>query len=295
MKVDIMIGAKDRATEIALLLESLRNQTHQDFDVYILDDGSKVPLQNFHFLNCIIARLKIEGHKIKILRNNIPSGVSKMRQTLCDYVDENGTGELCMRVDDDVILNNDFIEKMIKGINEGYDLMSGITPPIMNPIQKRETRFVKPFINEVILDKEGNIVKNGDDCGYGYIEEEIIPAHHFRSTALYKKEVHKKADYKSRLSKHGFREEEIFSFKLLLAGYKIGVHTGAIAWHLLTPSGGERSTTNLSGFNENIFKETTKRMYEKHGNFIQHHNKDKYGIKTRLIDKEELLKSTNLR
>ena len=85
----IHICSKDRATEVALLLQSLRTQTFTDWNLLILDDASRVPLQQFYFINYLIQRLKLEGHDVKILRNEISAGVSMARQTLVDYTMKN--------------------------------------------------------------------------------------------------------------------------------------------------------------------------------------------------------------
>jgi hypothetical protein len=136
---------------------------------------------------------------------------------------------------------------------------------------------------------------NSDYCGMLYMEEEILPSHHFRSSALYKSKIHEKVNYMpTKLSKHGFREEQLFSFKLLCNGFKIGVNTKAVAWHLNTPSGGERfpDSQQLIKFNEEILKEETKELFNKYGNFIEEYNKK---LKLKLNEpKEELLKQTNL-
>lgn len=283
-KVDIMIATCDRPTEIGLLLQSLRTSTFQDFDVFVLDDGSKTPIQQYYFINYMIGRMKMEGHRIKIIRNNIPSGVSSARQQLCDIVDKHGNGDYCLRLDDDIIIEPDYIEKLFKVIEAGYDIASGVTPPLVQPELVRETKFIKPIANEVFLDEDGYIIKNGDSCGACYLTEEIIPMHHFRSCALYKKEIHKDVNYRSRLSKHGFREEEIWSFKAIIKGYKIGLNTQAVVYHLLTPSGGERPTQDKTMFNEEILLETTKRMFEDNGDFIQEYNKKILGTKRKKED-----------
>ena len=44
----------------------------------------------------------------------------------------------------------------------------------------------------------------------------------------------------NKIDKHGYREETFFSFNAVMKGFKIGVDLGANAWHLMTPSGGER-------------------------------------------------------
>ena len=94
------------------------------------------------------------------------------------------------------------------------------------------------------------------------------------------------------MSKYGFREEEIFSFKCVLMGFKLGVNTKAVNRHLLTPSGGERfnDAGELSKLNEEILCDWVKKRVKKNGNFIDKYYKDnnatpKGNSKTNLIIK----------
>ena len=187
-----------------------------------------------------------------------------------------GDYPLLLRVDDDVILEPDYIEKLIKVIEAGYDLATGVTPFMGQTQFKRESRFIQPIGNRVILNNEGNFLFNGDDFGIEYYDEAIIPIHHFRSCALIKKEVFDKIDYNSRLTKHGFREEQILSLKMIINGFKLAVNTKAIAWHLLTPSGGERfaDSNEMIKINEEVLKEFTKQLYHEHGDFIKKYNEN---------------------
>lgn len=276
--IAIHIANKNRPTELALLLQSLRTQTYQDFNVYILDDASGTPIQHYYFLKYIIQRMKIEGHNVKIIRNDISSGVSKARQQLVDYTMEKGNEEYICRIDDDSICKEDMLEKLMEGIDKGYDLIGCVVPTFVGPDIKRETKFIKPIIGEARYDKKGNLIYMADDCGFDYMESEIIPTAHFRSTCLYKRELHDKGvDYKSRLSKNGFLEEAIFSFKAILKGFKLAIHTGAKNYHLVAPSGGERDTMNMVDFNKKIFLKTAKKMYQDHGDFLTKYYK-KLGI-----------------
>lgn len=282
----IMIAYKDRPTELTMLLESLYYQTYQDFDVFIRDDVSGTPIENYHFLNCIINLLKCSGHKIIIKKNEFPHGVSKNRQALVDDVLEKDY-TLGTRLDDDVILEQDYLERMIKVLEKGYLLASGVTPPMQSPLFKRDPKHVGEVINRVVLDNEGNYIFNGDDCGILYTESKILPAHHFRSSATYYMKIHKKVNYTpTKLTKHGFREEQIFSYKLQMEGYKIGIDTGAIAWHQMTPSGGERfpESNELIQQNQRILEEYTKE------------NKDRLNkiFGQPELTKQELMKETNL-
>jgi hypothetical protein len=134
-------------------------------------------------------------------------------------------------------------------------MATGVTIPFQSTF-KREPKYLKGVINRIVLDNEGNFLFNGDDCGMPYTESVILPAHHFRSCALYKSKIHEKVNYyPTRLSMNGYREEEIFSLKMLIEGFTIGCDTGAVNYHLMTPSGGERNTMNMAPFNQSILLE----------------------------------------
>lgn len=293
-KIVIHIATKNRATELALLLQSLRTQTFQDFNILILSDGCSVPLTNFYFINYIINRLKLEGHNVTMINNKISAGVSGARQQLVDYSMERGKEELILRIDDDSLAEPDYIEKLLDGIEQGFDLMSGVVPNLDGPNIVRDTKFVEPIIGYCELNDKGELTYMGDDCGMGYTDEKILLTPHFRSSCLYRRELHSAGvDYKSRLSKHGFLEEAIFSFKAIIKGFKLGVNTGAVNYHLCCPSGGERDTADKAGFNMQVFKDTVQRMYEQYGDFLKTYY-DSNDVESRKLDPDEYIKSTNL-
>jgi len=270
MRIDIMLCTNDRPTEVALLLQSLRTQTFQDFDVYIMDDRSGTPITNHHFLMSIVNRMKLENHHIIMWRNEIRQGVTKLRRIMVEKILKISKNDAILRLDDDNLLNPDYIERLVNVLNKGYDIASGLVPNCGMPFIKRHTKFVKPFIADIKLDKEGGIEYFGDDCGIEYIEDEIIPSPHFRSMALMKREVMEKVKYESNLGFCSFREEEFFSFRAIIQGFKIGVDTKAIAYHIQTPSGGERTPEFVNNLQNNhqLLNEFTKKLFKQHGDFI---------------------------
>ncbi|MEK6878491.1 MAG: glycosyltransferase, partial [Nanoarchaeota archaeon] len=208
MRISIHITSRDRLTEILLLLQSLRTQTYQEFDIFILDDASGTPYQIDHKFNCLIVLLKQEGHYIKVIRNNQSNGVCYARNLL--ITNDTLNNPLTFRCDDDVILERDYIEKLLKVIDNGYDIATGVVPTILAPVFERETKFVMPVISRIGFNKDGEMDYIGDDLGFQYLEEVILPSHHFRTNALYKSEINKKISYEKGLSPVGFREESFF-------------------------------------------------------------------------------------
>ena len=63
--------------------------------------------------------------------------------------------------------------------------------------------------------------------------------------------------------KKSFFHDETDGFKCIINGFKLGINTKAIAWHLLTPSGGERFnySNELIKINEELLKEWVKKTY----------------------------------
>lgn len=291
-RIAVMIAYRDRPTELTLLLESLWHQTCRNFDIFIVDDCSGTPIQTYHFLMCMINKLNDEGNHVKYQKNDFNLGVSKNRQKLVDWVMSEKRYNLMARVDDDVILDPNYFEKLLKVLDKGYDLATGVTPFMGQAQFKRQSKFIKPIGNKVILNNNGEFLFNGDDFGILYYDEDIIPIHHFRSCALYKSSIHEKVSYDSRLTKHGFREEQILSFKMIVNGFKMAVNTGAIAWHLLTPSGGERfaESNEMVKTNEEVLIDFTKDLYKEYPEFLRKYNQS-LGID--LTGYEELNKPMN--
>lgn len=268
-RITVHVASKDRHSEVALLLQSLRTQTYQDFDVIILDDASGTPIQTSYFAVSLVNRLLLEGHAVKIVRRNHSTGVCSARNEIIKI--DNYENPLIARIDDDVVLTPAYFEKLVQVIDSGYDLASGVVPPISHPEVFRDVSFVGEIINRHELDAEGNLVKNADDCGYRYNQEVILPTHQFRTNCLYKREVTDVGvRYPDFLTKVGFREEGFFSFRALLKGFKIGVHTGAVAFHMQCPSGGCRSNTYQQDVQQDDarFKSWVKEKFEERGNFL---------------------------
>lgn len=273
-RITFHICTRDRHSELYGLLISLKSQTYQNFDIIILDDASGLPITQCQFVGAIINRLKLEGHKIKLIRNDISFGCCAARNKCIEEDDFNNP--LTMRCDDDVILEKDYIEKLIIVVEQGYDMVSGVIPLLTYPEMKREVRFVKPIINEHKFDIEGNLTLQKDELGFCYIEDEVIPTHQFRTNCLYKSEINKKIKYETNLSNVAFREEGFFSFRAIIEGYKIVVNTGAVAYHLATQSGGNRCPDYAEKvkIDDRTFKEWCKKQFKLHGDFLNKYNQE---------------------
>ncbi len=265
-RISVHICSRNRVGELCVLLESLRHQTYQAFDLIIYDDASNEPILNNVLFSRMESIMRFEKHKVKVLRSDIPSGnVCRARNVIIEN-DKYDNPYIC-RLDDDVSCDSNYFELLMDGIKVGYDLMSGVTPTSFMPRIKRDIKFAKPLINKIVLNEQGIPISIGDDCGTEFLQNEILPTHHFRSCALYKKELLKEG-IKHEYGINFFREEAFFSVRAILKGFKLGVHTGAKAWHHITPSGGCRDKYHLTQQDEMNFRMWVKRQYFLHGDFL---------------------------
>jgi glycosyltransferase involved in cell wall biosynthesis len=188
-RVTIHVATRDRATEVSLLLQALRGQAYDKWDLIILDDQSGTPLQQFHFFNALVSRIKLEGHKVKLLRNDISTGVCGARNKLIDADDFDN--KYVLRLDDDCIPRWDYIQDLhdllLSKEDKGCGMVTGVIPLLMYPEIVRSRDNVKDdVICRHTFDSEGNLTERKDELAYCY--EEGIPykkCHQFRTIVLY--------------------------------------------------------------------------------------------------------------
>ncbi|AQX12987.1 glycosyl transferase family 2 [Elizabethkingia meningoseptica] len=106
MKISIVVAIYNRKDELFELLNSLSHQTCKDFEVIIVDDGSKIELQPT--VDMFLEMLNIRYYK----KENTGPGLSR------NYGAHRAEGEWLVFLDSDVIVENDYIEQVCKNIEE---------------------------------------------------------------------------------------------------------------------------------------------------------------------------------
>lgn len=267
MRISLHITTRDRHSELALLLQSLRTQTYQNWDLVIIDASQPRLAWESSFVGALLARMKVEGHGVIAERATIAGNCSQRNQAIKADVWNN---PLICRLDDDVILEPDYLERLVRVIRYGFDMASGVSPLLGVADFQRELPADVGVINKIVYNTEGDIVEIGDDCGFNYVRTDgVCSAHHLRSCFMYKRELHTvhNLTYETP-GRVAFREETEFCIRAAYAGYKMGVDVNAVAWHLASPSGGARTPS----YNDDValgdfaFRRWAKRQYQTRGN-----------------------------
>ncbi len=113
VKVDVLIPTYDRPAALGVTLTSLALQTFSHFRVVISDQGD-VPSQRSAEVEAVMRFLRWKGHEVLVLRNLPRRGMAQQRQFLLG----NAVGSHVFYLDDDVILEADLLERLVRVIGE---------------------------------------------------------------------------------------------------------------------------------------------------------------------------------
>jgi GT2 family glycosyltransferase/glycosyltransferase involved in cell wall biosynthesis/predicted SAM-dependent methyltransferase len=248
-RVTVGIPTKDRGIELAMLLQSLTAQTYQNFDVLINDDGLTGILNNNTTIQGLFKYLRQTGHDVTIMKGKT-LGPHVGGQAILD----NAKTELILRLDDDVALEPQFIEKLVEVFkDDDKNEIAAVGPIYLNPHEdlSKQKIDLKPFERQY-RDGAGRIFWLGPNQLFisGLFSVNRLPVdypievEHLYSGFMYRTSVAKQiGGYYLELSKVGHREETIFSYSMFKAGYKLFIQPNSIAYHYHPMQGGIRETT----------------------------------------------------
>lgn len=245
-KVLIEIPTKNRDAILGRCLASLVNQSYQDFDVLILNDGDE-EVGRVKTTQFFLEQLKTQhwvwvedGSRISQAHNhNIPLYDPRFR----------GYQYIC-RLDDDVLMNYRALEYMVEDVLEyGVDCVGGLW-------------FEREYANEQFFDRRvpdwglrdhyatigvvGEINNNWQQRVY-HPTDDLYDVQHVYSVALYNADAMRRAggwpEVYSKGVAHG--EETDGTYRLFLSGCRLSVDPRVSGQHLKSP-GGIRSTPKAS-------------------------------------------------
>lgn len=150
-KVSIVLPTYNRASFLPGAISSVLNQTYQDFELIIIDDGSSdntpMLLNNYR-----------KNKKIKIITHSQNKGVSEARNSGYKYA----TGKYIALLDSDDFFKPDYLEKVVLFMEEHPTLTIGI--PVKNAYDDKMNEYpwhypAYDFFNGNHLGNVGNIFK----------------------------------------------------------------------------------------------------------------------------------------
>ena len=203
MKYSIIVPVFNRPDEVDELLESLCHQDVKDFEVIIVEDGSKKPCKDV----CDKYASILDLHYY--YKENSGPGQSR------NYGAERANGEWLIVLDSDVVLPKDYLRNVENGMRN-EDAFGGpdASHPSFTPIQKAISYSMTSFFTT-----------GGIRGGKGKKLDKFFPRSYNMGI---RREVYQEL---GGFTKMRFGEDIDFSYRIIEAGYKTALIPEAWVWH----------------------------------------------------------------
>jgi GT2 family glycosyltransferase len=176
--VDILIPTCNRMAGLAVTLTSLIGQTWQDFRVVISDQTEDEDVESSPVVLAPVRVLRFHGHTVDIHKHLPRRGLAEQRQFLLDQA----SAPYSLFIDDDLILETDAVEQMLRAIQEencgfvgyavpGLSYINDVRPQHHavefwdGPVQPEQIRPDTPEWDRVALHSAANILHVAERLG----------------------------------------------------------------------------------------------------------------------------------
>jgi GT2 family glycosyltransferase len=112
--IDVLVPTCNRPCALAVTLASLSAQTFSDFRVIMADQSDGAASFDKAEVQAVTRQMQATGRDVLALRNLPRRGMAQQRAFLLSHV----TAPYCLFLDDDVLLENDVLERMLRIIGE---------------------------------------------------------------------------------------------------------------------------------------------------------------------------------
>lgn len=230
-KVTVEISTKDRQPYLATLLVSLINQTFTNWELLVTDNGSDMTMVENEQIMKLFNMIGKLGHRWRC--NKVPSeGLLTSRRIALQNIDT----PLTLRIDDDLILQPDFLQVLFDNfiLDPNLGAVGGLYLFADNPTSMLQIGYENdPNCQGRIdhLDWSLQIHRHPDD--------KVKNVDHLTSSFLHRTDLAKACGcYGLNLSQIAFREDTECSFRIKLSGHSVKIDPRAIAYHFAAKNGG---------------------------------------------------------
>jgi len=232
--VGVTIATKNRPAYLAALLGSLINQTHRQWSL-VVNDQSDEPVTTHPTIVDLLDVIRGADHGVTVCRSTDPR---RRYQQCMEAVP--GAIEFVLRVDDDVLLQPDFLGEVLRPFRLLGDrrlaAVGGCLPGTgMRPLPWHVVQDEwMPCLDRPTWKLQG----------HRYSTAEVVEVESLWGAAMcYRRSAAVAAGGWAidGYSEQIFREDSDMSARWLAAGYQLVVTTAACGWHLVAPGGGSRA------------------------------------------------------
>lgn len=275
-RIEICIPSRGRTLNVVCLLQALRTQTFDRWDLTILDDNPDTSLKDNFTLKAMLSLLEMEGHRCRVIKGEA-QGLPRAQNALLSATKKN----LIARIDDDTLpARIDYLSLLMKVLQtDSSGQISAVGGPIPHfqggtladyalpdaETLDRYAPFEAPFIRYVQPSEA---------------QPRLVTA--LYSTFIYKRACFLKAGgFSLSYSTVAEKEETDILTRTQFLGGRLVFHPQALLWHLKAPSGGIRYISE---------EEKNHRFQKDYANFVDRMKRLKNGIFDWQLEAEANLK-----
>jgi GT2 family glycosyltransferase len=262
-RVEICIPSRGRTINLVCLLQALRTQTFQNWDLTVLDDNPGDAIRSNFTLDALLKLLETEGHRCRVIKGKA-RGVPWAHNTLLVASKK----RLIARIDDDTLPEEThYLDHLVSIFHRDH---AGTVGAVGGPIP----HFQGGDRAGYLLPDDGSIQQFAP-----FEAPEVRYLHPAgsrpkRVTALYSSFVHKRdyfieaGGYALSYSAIAEKEETDMLLRVAFLGAALMFHPDAVLWHLRAPAGGIRHNPD----------ENRQKMFERdYQNFVNRATRLKHG------------------
>lgn len=233
--IAVAIPTKNRPGYLTALLASLAQQTYPHW-MLVLNDQSEPPVQSVDVVSDLLLGIQTQGHELRVVSEG--AGWERHQRALAEVPDHI---EFVVRIDDDVLLQPDYLEKLLEPFHllphlnlaaaGGTAAEPQLLPRDLDACLMRSDWLPQPC--EPTWRLQGHPYSQAE-----ILEVESLLGHSlmYRRSAALDVGGWAVAGYSSQ----AHREESDMCARWRAKGYQLVVTTEARAWHLYSPDGGSR-------------------------------------------------------
>lgn len=219
-KIALIVPTRNRLQILTRLLNSIKEQTVLP-DQVIIVDGSDQPIENElkPFLNSIISYIRV-----------FPPGLTRQRNEGRKALREDIT--LVVYLDDDIVMEKEAIEAMLKFWETAPEDMGGASFNIINSPPNKPNFLTKLFL--INNDKKGKILRSGCNTAVAPVLKDIFTQWLCGGATIWNRKVFKEFNYDEWYRGYAYLEDADFSYSVSKK-YKLAVIHSARIQHLPPP------------------------------------------------------------
>lgn len=237
-RIEIGIPTRNRPACLAMVLQALRTQTYQNWDLTLVDDNDDPLIPQQLIIQKLLWLLDMDGHRCRVIRGHI-RGPHFAHNVVLASTDR----PLILRLDDDLVPEANFLE-VLYGTFIQYasqrptGAVAGVYPSL------RSSRLEDHLLTDAV---QATFSQYGP---WESIQQRFIHPHPAsrQVSALYSSFLYERqallqtGGFPLAYSRLAEKEETDTTLRLVIKGYSVIIEPSAVAWHFEAPSGGGRMT-----------------------------------------------------